>query len=179
MDGALRNAEALGCGDRWGAGPEPLRLAPSQASSWAWWLTLEPLRFPLPQGLEKKGRQRQARGQEERLAGAGSPGGAVGAQFSQPFQSQDKNTGLQNQLLILLLGRAQLQNCHSVLSLAEQLFLGIILSAQAQVSEVHRETGSLSLAGTDRQTGIHITPELWRGQGLARWAGGCVSQQRS
>lgn len=55
--------------------------------------------------------------------------GGAGGGHSQPFPSWDKNTSLQNQLLILLLGRVQLLNCYSVLSLAEQLFPGIRLSA--------------------------------------------------
>lgn len=66
------------------------------------------------------------------------PGGAPGGEGPQVLQEEatflsassprDKNTSLQNQLLILLLGRVQAQNCHFVLSLAEQLLLGIRLS---------------------------------------------------
>lgn len=70
------------------------------------------------------GREQGSRVEQEGAALRGAGGG-----HSQPFPSEDKNTSLQNQLLILLLGRVQLPNRYSVLSLAEQLFPGIRLSA--------------------------------------------------
>lgn len=72
----------------------------------------------------EKGRQSQAWGQDERLGRRGPQVVQEEATFLSRSSPRDKNTSLQNQLLILLLGRVQPQNCHSVLSLAEQLFLG-------------------------------------------------------
>lgn len=84
------------------------------------------------------------------------------ATFLSASSPRDKNTSLQNQLLILLLGRVQAQNCHFVLSLAEQLLLGIRLSdpGSGLGGGTRRQTGALLIALRGDRQGACPTPAV-------------------
>lgn len=99
------------------------------------------------------------------------------ATFLSRASPRDKNNSLQNQLLILLLGRVQPQSCHFVLSVAERLFLGVRHSAAGPGPRGGTGRPAFGLSpfkGTSwllspiRQTGACVTPKL---SGWARGIG--------
>lgn len=136
----------------------------------------------------EKGKPSLAWGQEEHLKGWGPQVVQEEATFLSHSSPRDKNTTLQNQLLILLLGRVQPQNCCFVLSLAEQLFLGIRLSASgpglrggtgALLVAFHRDSLVISPL-MDRQGACHARTVEGPGTGWVGWGQGdttvsCVS----